>query len=197
MGRVLRVLARDADHLPPAHDENNRQQDIDAIVQTRLQVMAALRLHGNKAVNGAAAGKKLGNETRHRDLPICLGDKRGHGTKTDHDVASVTAEDHIATGFVRLRQRDEIVKHERDDVGQRHWSGNESASGRQGRVEQELRISVGETVRVRVGKARDVEGDGAENRRNGDHQEPLLHHAEVVLQEEESNEHGDDGDVHE
>ena len=31
------------------------------------------------------------------------------------------------------------------------------------------RISVGETVRVRVGEACDVEGDGSENRRNGDH----------------------------
>ena len=59
------------------------------------------------------------------------------------------------------------------------------------------RISVGGTVRVRVGEASDVEGDGSENRRNGDHQETLLHHAEVVLQEEERDGHGHDGEVHE
>ena len=36
VGRVLRVLTRDADHLPPAHDENDRQQDVNTVVETRL-----------------------------------------------------------------------------------------------------------------------------------------------------------------
>ena len=100
-------------------------------------MITTLQLDGDEAVNGAAAGEKLGDEARHRDLPIRLGDKRGHGAQTHHDVALVSAEDHVATGLVRLRQRDEVVKHEGDGVGQRHWHGNKPASARQGGTERE------------------------------------------------------------
>ena len=60
-------------------------------------MITTLQLDGDEAVNGAAAGEKLGDEARHCDLPIRLGDKRGHDAQTHHDVARVSAEEHVST----------------------------------------------------------------------------------------------------